>query len=401
MKKILIISQNKSSRCAYKAALERGNALKKKKKNSVKFFTEEDACKKKINFLKIKLFKIINRYIKIIFKGNNKITNTLPQIFKFFDHHKLSSDIVLVNYVYEFLSVKDIISFRKPTLIFINDMWFFGGIKHFFENSLYRKKFKIKTLSFYEIFNYISWRFKMKYLSKHKKLIFVASSHWLKKQASSSIMLKNHKVEKINTPVNVLFWKKINKEKCRKKLKLPTRKKLILFVAKGGLKNFRKGGDIFLKIINNFKDQRMINFIVLGHSISERDMFDKNIHYVNFKDDDNKLRDLYNSADLVFCLSRHENIPYSMIESMSCGTPNISTNIGGINEVISHKKNGWLLKNQSIGHIKNSIYWCLSGKNYHKLSKNSMAHVKQEFSYVKVLKDYNKLIKTINKYAIN
>ena len=176
---------------------------------------------------------------------------------------------------------------------------------------------------------------------------------------------------------------------------------MILFVAKGGLKNFRKGGDIFLKIINNFKDQKMINFIVLGHSISERDMSYKNIHYVNFKDDDNKLRDLYNSADLVFCLSRHENIPYSMIESMSCGTPNISTNIGGINEVIFHKKNGWLLKNQNIEHIKNSIYWCLSEKNYHRLSKNSMAHVKQEFSYVKVLKDYNKLNNTINKYAIN
>ena len=47
MKKILIISQNKSSRGAYKAAVELGNALKTSQKNSVKFFTEDDACKKK------------------------------------------------------------------------------------------------------------------------------------------------------------------------------------------------------------------------------------------------------------------------------------------------------------------------------------------------------------------
>ena len=30
-----------------------------------------------------------------------------------------------------------------------------------------------------------------------------------------------------------------------------------------------------------------------------------------------KLRNLYNAVDLSFCLSRHENIPYSVIESMS------------------------------------------------------------------------------------
>jgi glycosyltransferase involved in cell wall biosynthesis len=401
MKKILIISQNKSSRGAFKAAVELGNALKTSTKNKIKFFTEEDAYKDKINYLKIKLFKFINSYIKIVFKGNNKITNTLPQIFKIFDHNRLSSDIILVNYVYEFLSIKDIILFRKPTLIFINDMWFFGGIKHFFSKTLYKKKFKINSMNFYEIFNYFSWKFKMKYLRQNKKLIFVASSNWLKKQATNSVMLKNHKIEKINTPVNVLFWKNMNKKKSRQKLNLPIKKKLILFVAKGGFMNFRKGGDIFLKITKNFKHQDNINFIVLGHSTYKREEFDKNIHYLNFKDDQKKLRDLYNSVDLVFCLSRYENIPYSMIESMSCGTPNISTNVGGINEIILHKKNGWLLKNKNISHIKKSIYWCLNKKNHHKLSKNSVTQVKQNFSYVKILNDYDKLNKDINKDATN
>ena len=90
-----------------------------------------------------------------------------------------------------------------------------------------------------------------------------------------------------------------------------------------------------------------------------------------------------------------------MIESMSCGVPCISFDVGGINEIISHKKNGWLLKNQNMNHIKNSIKWCLNNKNHIKLSKNSTLHVKKEFSYAKIIKDYNKLNKTIGNYEIN
>jgi len=397
MKKILIISQNKSSRGAFKAAVELGNALKTSPLNKVKFFTEVDVNEKKIPFLKIKLFKLINNIMKLTFVNNNKITNTLPQIFKFYNHKKLPYDIILVNVIYEFLSVKDIILFRKPTLIFIHDMWFMGGIKHYFKKSLLKKSIKINSLNFYEFFNYIAWKFKMKFLSLNKKLIFVASSNWLKKQASSSLMLKKHRVEKIHTPVNTLFWKKLDKRVSRRKLNLPLNKKLILFVAKGGLKSFRKGGDIFLKIINSFENQEQINFIVFGQSISKNEKIDKNVHFLSFKDDQKKLRNLYNSSDLTFCLSRYDNIPYSMIESMSCGVPNISTNVGGINEIISHKKNGWLLKNQSISQIKKSIEWCLNKKNYSKLSQNSTFKVKQEFSYVKILKDYNKLNKIIDK----
>ena len=108
-----------------------------------------------------------------------------------------------------------------------------------------------------------------------------------------------------------------------------------------------------------------------------------------------KIRNLYNAVDLVMCLSRYDNIPYSIIESMSCGTPNISTNVGGISEVISHKKNGWLLKNNSKEHIKKSIAWSLDSTNYKKISKNSIKDIKKNFSYSATLYNYNKVYSLI------
>ncbi len=139
MKKILIISQHKSQRGALKAAVEMEKVLKLKTNNKVIFFSEKYVVHTKVNFLKIKIFKNINRFIKPLFWGKNKITNSLPQIFKFFDHEKFNVDFVLVNHVNEFFSVRDIVLFRKPTIIFIHDMWFLGGIKHFFQRVLLRK----------------------------------------------------------------------------------------------------------------------------------------------------------------------------------------------------------------------------------------------------------------------
>ena len=39
----------------------------------------------------------------------------------------------------------------------------------------------------------------------------------------------------------------------------------------------------FLKINNNFKDQNKINFIVLGHTTTDRVELDKSIHYIKLK----------------------------------------------------------------------------------------------------------------------
>ena len=74
MKKILIISQLKSLRGAHKAAVELEKVLKLRPKNRVSFFSEDKSIKNKISFLKIKIFKIINKFIKPFFGKKNTRT---------------------------------------------------------------------------------------------------------------------------------------------------------------------------------------------------------------------------------------------------------------------------------------------------------------------------------------
>ena len=86
---------------------------------------------------------------------------------------------------------------------------------------------------------------------------------------------------------------------------------------------------------------------------------------------------------------------------MSCGLPSISFDVGGVKEVIIHKKNGWILNNKSIQNIHNAINWCLKEKNYFMLSSNSISKIKDEFSYKKISNEVYKLYKINNYEKIN
>ena len=66
-----------------------------------------------------------------------------------------------------------------------------------------------------------------------------------------------------------------------------------------------------------------------------------------------------------------ENLPYVIMESLSCGTPVLAFDIGGISDMIDHKVNGYLAKPFEIDDLAKGIKWVLNLSSYDKLSKNA------------------------------
>jgi L-malate glycosyltransferase len=47
-------------------------------------------------------------------------------------------------------------------------------------------------------------------------------------------------------------------------------------------------------------------------------------------------------SDLLIMSSRHEGLPYALLEAMSLGLPTLASDVGGLAEVLHHNRTGWL-----------------------------------------------------------
>jgi glycosyltransferase involved in cell wall biosynthesis len=106
---------------------------------------------------------------------------------------------------------------------------------------------------------------------------------------------------------------------------------------------------------------------------------------------------LYNAADLFVIPSLEENLPNTIMESMSCGTPCVGFNVGGIPEMIDHKQNGYVAEYKNPKDLAEGINWVLNKANYNNLSSNARKKVESTYSEVIVAKQYIELYESLIK----
>ena len=103
---------------------------------------------------------------------------------------------------------------------------------------------------------------------------------------------------------------------------------------------------------------------------------------------------MYNVADLVLMPSLEDNLPNTVMESLSCAVPVVAFDIGGHSDLIDHKKNGYLALEKDASDFAEGINWVLNNKEI-SLSNNAREKVLNTFSYSVVVKRYIKLYKDI------
>ena len=61
-------------------------------------------------------------------------------------------------------------------------------------------------------------------------------------------------------------------------------------------------------------------------------------------EDENKLSELINCADLLVLPSRVDNLPQTGLEAQACGLPIVAFEANGIKDLVNHKIDGYLAK---------------------------------------------------------
>jgi glycosyltransferase involved in cell wall biosynthesis len=85
--------------------------------------------------------------------------------------------------------------------------------------------------------------------------------------------------------------------------------------------------------------------------------------------------------DVFLCTSIKEGLPYTLLEAGLAGLPTISTNVGGIPDVIEDHKNGILIPSRKVGDIVRAVEYMSERIGERKqFGENLKAKVKKEFS---------------------
>ncbi|MBM04232.1 MAG: glycosyl transferase family 1 [Chloroflexi bacterium] len=185
----------------------------------------------------------------------------------------------------------------------------------------------------------------------------------------------DEKIKVIPPGVNLELFRPMNKIESKKSLGLYDNN-VILYV---GRIDPIKGLYTLLDSVFNLNDSYNIKLIIVGGELNKsQDLInlqnytaDKNkSHIVDFVGivDQSNLPIYYNAADLFLLTSYYESFGLSVLESLSCGTPAIVSNVGGLSNLIDNGVNGYLVNDISPKGFKTYIEYFFKNINIKKSS---------------------------------
>jgi len=102
------------------------------------------------------------------------------------------------------------------------------------------------------------------------------------------------------------------------------------------------------------------------------------------------------SADMVLLPSHHEGLPTSILEAMLCSTFVVATDVGGIPELITHKKEGLLIPSGNANAIADSIRWAINNKaEVAQYVRNAREKAVEQFRLQQMVKHYEEVFQSL------
>ena len=348
------------------------------------------------------LKQMLARQKKYFFKKNEPFSHSM-NIFKSNIVKKINSinpDIVNLHWLNnELLSIDQINDIKKPIVYTFLDMWPMCGGEHYTNSNRYKEGYNKnnKVLGGFDLNRWLWNKKKKKWKAKIKNIICI--SEWLKNKAKESYLFKDTNIYKINLNLDLSIWKPIEQKIARKILDLPQEKKLFLFVSTNGTNDKRKGFDFIDSALSNLCNHNdNFELIILG---KESKLVKKKYKYrvIDNVLDANpiQLRLIYSACDLILAPSTLEAFGQMALEGASCGIPTIAFSETGIEDIIEHKRSGYLSNYMDHDDFEKGITWVLESYNSNEnfFRDNCLKIVDQKFESNFIAKQYVEVYKSI------
>lgn len=237
------------------------------------------------------------------------------------------ADIVHLHWIQNFVDFDTFFcNINKPIIWTLHDLNpMMGGFHHLLWKNRYYEEYKQIEDDFYEI--------KKQAICNSRNLSLIAISTQMHNMISKHEFFNGKNVYDIHNSVDGQEFSLINRNEVRKVLSIPTEKKVFVFV-NGFLNDEAKGLNNLIEAFNYLKLEDAL-FICVGYGEVPSN-HNIPIRHFSAVSDTEWLSLLYSVADFLVLPSLQEGLSQTLLESLCCGTPVISTPVSGSEDIINN-----------------------------------------------------------------
>lgn len=302
-----------------------------------------------------------------------------------------------------FVRLEHLARLHVPIVWTMHDMWAFTGGCHYADNCLsYREQCgccpvlgsdKVRDLS------HQRWQKRAQVL-KDLNITYVAPSHWLANCCRSSSAAEGKDTIVIPNGIDEDLFKPVGKSEARLRLGLPIEKKLIMFGALNALNEHRKGFHLLEKALMKLERSGMadnLELVIVGDAGPKPPPVPGfKYHYFGYVSEETSLAEIYSAADAFVAPSLQENLANTVLEAMSCGTPCVAFDVGGMRDLIDHRSNGYLATPFDAEDLAGGLLWVMENRDrLRRLSSEARAKVLNTFTLKSCVDNYMNLYREL------
>lgn len=284
------------------------------------------------------------------------------------------ADVIHLHWICGLVSIADVGRMRGPVVWTLHDMWPFCGAEHYAPDGAdarFRQGYLPANRPAAERgpdVNRSVWLRKRNAWARQRFAI-VSPSSWLARCAAESALFSRCPIHVVPYPLDVHgVWRPTPKAVARAALRLPAEPRLILFVATGGTEDHRKGADLLRQSLSALAVSASppAELLIVGQEKPAKDFpWPMQAHWLGSLRDDRLLALANSAADVVVVPSRQDNLPNTAQEAQACGTPVVAFRVGGLPDLVTHQRSGWLAEPFDVRDFARGIEWVISDPARH------------------------------------